>query len=226
MTDLITVKFDDRFKPWLAAAQDDSRPVLASIHVSPKGLMAAANGFMLAIVPCSFVEGEPELPPQGVLVPTVVVKSSVSSRIHRGEGQFQIDLDRNEARCRVKAGHIIANGLIEGQFPDYAKIIPANLEPGSTLSVNPEYYLACCQAIGAEVPAIYTGVAEDPKKQAGMPLVIANAQRHGSALAGKALACLMPMHIEDKGASTLNQQVLANVADIISKIQVTREETS
>ena len=118
-----------------AAAPDDSRPVLAGVLVTIKEgqlTMAAADGFRLAVRTIDLSDGAaPEL--------TMIVPARTLTEVARGlpdDEDEQVDIavtpDQNQVRFKHKHAEVVSR-LIEGQFPDYNRIIPKEAKTSVTL---------------------------------------------------------------------------------------------
>jgi DNA polymerase-3 subunit beta len=108
-----------------AAAPDDSRPVLAGVLMTAregKLTLAAADGFRLAVRKVPLGEGEaPEL--------SLIVPARTLSEVARGlpDDEETVEVaatpDSNQILFKHKGAEVVSR-LIEGQFPDYNRIIP------------------------------------------------------------------------------------------------------
>jgi DNA polymerase-3 subunit beta len=109
-----------------AAAQEDSRPILTGVLLKLEQgrlTMAAADGFRLAVRTI-------ELPDAGDQSLTLVVPSRTLSELARvlpdDDGKV-VELAATPTRSQVlfRVGDVqLVSRLIDGQFPDYARIIP------------------------------------------------------------------------------------------------------
>jgi DNA polymerase III subunit beta len=115
-----------------AAAPDDSRPVLSGVLFTLKDgqlTLAAADGFRLAVRSAELTDpgvegGQPSAPLQ-MIVPAKTL-TEVARVLTDGEEQVEIAATptRNQVMFRQAARAEIVSRLIEGQFPDYHKILP------------------------------------------------------------------------------------------------------
>src|SRR5215212_11566733 len=115
-----------------AAAPDDSRPVLAGVQMSVSGGMltlAAADGFRLAVRKVDL--GEVEAPDLSIIVPAKAL-----TEVARGlpsDDEVEVEMagtpDRSQVLFRHRQAEIVSR-LIEGQFPDFERIIPRNRQHG------------------------------------------------------------------------------------------------
>jgi len=104
-----------------ASASDDSRPVLAGVllQFGEGGIMlVAADGFRMVVETLS----TDTMPVLSLIVPGRVLLSSADA-IGKADA---VRLTSNGNQLRIEAGDVvITTRLIEGQFPDVARIIPA-----------------------------------------------------------------------------------------------------
>lgn len=115
-----------------AAAPDDSRPVLSGVLFTLKDgqlTLAAADGFRLAVRSAELtdpsVEGGQPTAPLQMIVPAKTL-AEVARVLADGEEQVEIAAtpNKNQVMFRQAARAEIVSRLIEGQFPDYHKILP------------------------------------------------------------------------------------------------------
>ena len=109
-----------------AAAPDDTRPVLAGVLLKMGGgslTLAAADGFRLAVRTVELPEGGPDLQmivPAKTLIEVARLLSSAAD-----DDQVAINTTPNGNQIYFAFGKTeITSRLIEGQFPDYQRIIP------------------------------------------------------------------------------------------------------
>ncbi len=127
-----------------AAAADDSRPVLAGVLVTVKDnklTMAAADGFRLAVRKVDLgigeggdgVEGAPAAD-IAMIVPARALTEVARSLPSDEDEVVEIAAtpDMNQVLFRHKGAEIVSR-LIEGQFPDYNRIIPRESKTRVTL---------------------------------------------------------------------------------------------
>jgi DNA polymerase-3 subunit beta len=114
-----------------AAASDDSRPVLAGVllQFGEGGIMlAAADGFRLNVETLS----TDTMPSLALIVPGRVLLSSADA-IGKSDA---VRLTSNTNQLRIEAGDVtITTRLIEGTFPDVARIIPAPDDQATRVSI-------------------------------------------------------------------------------------------
>jgi DNA polymerase-3 subunit beta len=118
-----------------AAAPDDSRPVLAGVLMQVAGgklTMAAADGFRLAVRKMDL--GDAEVPDLSMIVPAKAL-----TEVSRGlpaddevEVEIAVTPDQSQILFKHRRAEIISR-LIEGQFPDFNRIIPRDTKTRVTL---------------------------------------------------------------------------------------------
>jgi DNA polymerase III subunit beta len=118
-----------------AAAPDDSRPVLAGVLTTIKDgklTLAAADGFRLAV--CKVDLGGAEAPELSMIVPARTLNEVARGLSDDDEEQVEIAAtpDRNQVLFKSKGAEIVSR-LIDGQFPDYNRIIPKDSKTRVTL---------------------------------------------------------------------------------------------
>src|SRR3989304_7205180 len=124
-----------------AAAVDESRPVLSGIYLSIKEdalTLAATDSYRLAEKKTKIKgKGNAEviLPARGLME---------LSRILEGEGDVEIFIDENQALFRTEDLEFTTR-LIEGNFPDYKKIIPEASE--TKVKLNKDEFLNAIKAV-------------------------------------------------------------------------------
>src|SRR5919198_3017159 len=118
-----------------AAAQDDSRPVLAGVLVKledGKLTLAAADGFRLAVRTVELPNGEEQR--LSMIVPARAL-SELARVLPDEEGKtVELAATPNRSQILFKFGDVqMVSRLIEGQFPDYARIIPQDAKTKATM---------------------------------------------------------------------------------------------
>jgi DNA polymerase-3 subunit beta len=108
-----------------AAAPDDTRPVLAGVLVRLGGgslTLAAADGFRLAVRVLGLADGGPDLQ---MIVPAKTLSEVARLLPDDADEQVQISTTANGNQVYFAFARTeITSRLIEGQFPDYQRIIP------------------------------------------------------------------------------------------------------
>ena len=117
-----------------AAAPDDTRPVLAGVLLKLANgtlTLAAADGFRLAVRTLDLPDGAPELQ---MIVPARTLTEVARLLPDAEDEQVTIDTTPNGNQVYFAFGKTeITSRLIDGQFPDYQRIIP----PESKTNVDP-----------------------------------------------------------------------------------------
>jgi DNA polymerase III subunit beta len=111
-----------------AAAPDDSRPVLAGVLMTVKEgklTLAAADGFRLAVRKVDLGQAGADAPELQMIVPARTLIEVARGLPDDDEEQVQVaaTADRNQVLFKHKGAEVVSR-LIEGQFPDYNRIIP------------------------------------------------------------------------------------------------------
>lgn len=109
-----------------AVSDDETRYFMNGVFLerAQDGLvMVATDGRRLAYIKRGIVEGVPEF--KGVIIPPKIL----SIIMHRAADEGQIELAINDKNMFVKFGQYrLSTVLIEGQFPNYQKVIPEALQ--------------------------------------------------------------------------------------------------
>jgi DNA polymerase-3 subunit beta len=108
----------------LAAAVEDSRPVLTGVNVELEGTsltLAAADGFRLAVHKSSVLDAVPEK--LSVIVPARTLQEV--ERLIEGDDPIEIVVtpQRSQILFRLKNVEIVSQ-LIQGTFPNYSQLVP------------------------------------------------------------------------------------------------------
>ena len=118
-----------------AAATDDSRPVLAGVHVESAGeklMLAAADGFRMSFRELTMVEALPE--DISIVVPARSMQE-IGRVLADSDEPTEIRITPNQAQLVVEApGTTIVTRLIDGTFPDLQQIIPQDWNTRSVVS--------------------------------------------------------------------------------------------
>ena len=143
LKDGVTLSFDPKAlrraieRVEFAAATDDSRPVLTGVHVKTDGVrltLAAADGFRLAVSDITLAE----TPSESV---EVIIPSRALRELSRlvGESNEQVEMRINPQRTQVLFAmtdvEMVAQ-LIQGTFPNYNQLIPAEYSTKVTVNVD------------------------------------------------------------------------------------------
>ncbi len=115
-----------------AAALDDSRPVLSGVLFSfnKKTLkLVATDSYRLAEKEISFSSDVKK--PKDFIIPAKTV-GELQRILEGSEGEVEIKIGENQILFHTKSTDIIAR-LIDGNFPDYKKIIPSQSSTKATI---------------------------------------------------------------------------------------------
>jgi len=121
----------------MAAATDESRPVLTGINLEFEGerlTLAAADGFRLAVYRMPLakaVDGKT----------TVIVPAKTLNEIHRLLGDQEeavyiaVNEQRSQALFRLNSAEVVTQ-LIQGTFPNYSQVIPQKYDTRAVADVG------------------------------------------------------------------------------------------
>lgn len=118
-----------------AAAPDDSRPVLAGVLMTISGgklTLAAADGFRLAVRKVDL--GGADVPDLSMIVPAKALTEVARGLPNDDEVEVEIAItpDQSQVLFRHRQAEVVSR-LIEGQFPDFNRIIPKDTKTRVTL---------------------------------------------------------------------------------------------
>ena len=153
----VSIKFDPQVlrsiiaQVALAAATEDSRPVLTGVKIEIEGdrfTLAAADGFRLAVRSGTLKQAIPD-PVQFILpAKTLNEVSRLLSDTARGGDPVEMVMAPNKSQVLFRfgagqgAGHGAGHGqielvsqLIQGAFPNYKQLIPENKQTRATIGV-------------------------------------------------------------------------------------------
>lgn len=127
---------------FFAAAADESRPVLSGIYLNIKDetlILAATDSYRLA-------EKKTKIKGKGNRVQVILPARALAelSRILEGEGDVEIFIDENQALFKTEDLEFTTR-LIEGDFPDYKKIIPESSE--TKVKLKKDEFLSAIKAV-------------------------------------------------------------------------------
>ena len=118
----------------IAAATEDSRPVLTGIKVEITGddfTFAAADGFRLAVYKGKLLEALPE--DVDFIIPARALNEV--SRLTGGQSdpvEFTVTASKNQALFRLNNIEVVAN-LLQGTFPNYQQLVPESYDTRATV---------------------------------------------------------------------------------------------
>ncbi|NQW19608.1 MAG: DNA polymerase III subunit beta [Chloroflexi bacterium] len=164
-----------------AAATDDSRPVLTGVKVElieNNFTLAAADGFRLAVETGklgSSVESE-----VGVIVPAKTL-AEVERLLADGSSSVELSVDSSgrSAKFRLDTSEIVT-ALVQGTFPDYAKLIPTSYGTKATVNLSSMVQATRAASIFARDGSGIIRVIVSPGDTGGTVKVISRAEEVGS----------------------------------------------
>lgn len=120
-----------------AAASDDSRPVLTGVHVKSEGdrlTMASADGFRLAVSDITLGRAPTEA--VDVIVPARALRELARLIADSSEPvEMRINPQRTQVQFAMADVELVAQ-LIQGTFPNYNQLIPAEWSTRCVVSVD------------------------------------------------------------------------------------------
>ncbi len=123
-------------KTQFAISTEETRYYLNGIYLHTAGTAKAAtlravatDGHRLAQVELPLPEGAAGMP--GIIIPRKTV-GEVQRLIETGEGEVAIELSAGKIRFSI-GDVVLTSKLIDGTFPDYARVIPANNDKSLTV---------------------------------------------------------------------------------------------
>lgn len=129
----------------LAASTDDARPVLTGVLVEVEGsemTFAAADGFRLSVRTATLSSSAPE--PIHAIIPARAL-NELARIIGTGDDSITMTMPPNRGQVIFRAKDVeVVSQLIEGTFPDYRGIIPANHVTRTVLPTSA--FLKACKA--------------------------------------------------------------------------------
>jgi len=129
----------------LAASTDDARPVLTGVLVEVEGdqmTFAAADGFRLSVRTATLSSAAPE--PIHAIIPARAL-NELARIVSTGEDSVTMTMPPNRGQVIFRAKDVeVVSQLIEGTFPDYRGIIPANHVTRTILPTSA--FLKACKA--------------------------------------------------------------------------------
>lgn len=109
-----------------SASIDDSRPIFTGIYIKSDGkviTLAASDGFRLSEITIPTVKNSEEFE---IIIPAKTLMD-VTRVFSDAEEPIMLALDTNDNLALFKQGDtLVATRIIDGEYPDYTKIIPAD----------------------------------------------------------------------------------------------------
>ncbi len=143
-----------------AVSDDETRYFMNGVYMEQSDgelVMVATDGRRLAHIRKSPSESIPEF--QGVIIPPKILQ--MVRKLASGEGSISLAVGEKNVFCRFE-NQRVSSALIEGQFPNYRRVIPDNQE--HRLEVNREELLEALKRVSLLVEKsrrIYLAVAEN-----------------------------------------------------------------
>ena len=208
----------------LAAATDDSRPVLTGVKVELSDdtfTLAAADGFRLAVERGKLdASVDTEV---GVIVPA---KTLAEVERLLGDGsksvELSIDADGRSAKFRMDTSEVVS-ALVQGTFPDYEKLIPTSWGTKATIDLASMVQATRAASIFARDGSGIIRVIVNPggDDTSGVVKVISRAEEVGS---NENELDAVVDGVETKVA--FNSKFLMDVLNVLSGKEVALETTS
>ncbi len=131
------VTFDPRFKPWMGASDDDTRPALRGVNVDPSGLLVATNTHLLVVVPCEITDAPLNF--AGCSIPADWLRD-VARFKNRKSSHFTLDIDveKRTVEAFTRLGTVRTGIDTEVKFPRWRRVLP-------DLSTTPITSVRCIQ---------------------------------------------------------------------------------
>ena len=154
----------------IAAATEDSRPVLTGIKVEISGddfTFAAADGFRLAVYKGKLLEPLPE--DVDFIIPARALNEV--SRLTGGQTdpvEFTVTASNNQALFRLNNIEVVAN-LLQGTFPNYQQLVPDKYD--TRASVSREEFIRATRAAsifareGSNIVRLMMDVGDDDESK-------------------------------------------------------------
>lgn len=145
-----------------AASNDDARPVLTGVYMhSDKDMLyvAATDSYRLAEKSLKRSVGEMSL-----LLPSQSLQELLRS-LKDDSATLQISFDEQQARFKVLDVEIVTR-LVDGQYPDYKKLLPSSFETTATLTRQALNEITKVSSLFArEAAGSITLLVDDAKKE-------------------------------------------------------------
>lgn len=205
-----------------AASADGSRFVLSGVLLTAEGdrvTLVAADGFRLSVCTIPLVEA---VEPYSVIVPATAMVEV--GRLCRQPGPVALTVESSRVVFRF-ADAALAAQLIEGNFPDYRRVIPAGYE--SRIVVDTSELLRACRAAGVfarDAGHQIVTISVEPSSadlEAGRMVVAA-----ASVLSGDGLSELDAAVVGQEIEIAFNVKYLIDALSVVGTPQVALEMTT
>ena len=153
----VSVSLAPEYKIWKAVATESSRPVLTGVYLDPKGYMVAADGYLLAVVPCK-IQGKLE---EGVIIPTFVLSEAHKRRPKYSDSLPLLFIEASDNGVLISSAFgdgQITSRPIDGTYPAWRWQIPPLSEMMAStkqISYDPKLMLRLSEAIGITFPVMF-----------------------------------------------------------------------
>jgi DNA polymerase-3 subunit beta len=117
-----------------AVSDDETRFFMNGVYLEQEGnelVMVATDGRRLSYIGRDLPEGVPEF--SGVIIPPKVL--NLVRKLATGEGTLRIAVADKHVFFSFD-GHLVSSALIDGQFPNYRRVIPEKQEYGVVIDKN------------------------------------------------------------------------------------------
>lgn len=140
------VTWNSECRPWLAASENETRPVLQSVWVDPAGFLVATDCLLLAVVPCKFEHKPDDF--AGCRIPLEFWEEMETiGFVERGE----LEIDGQQAIAKTIYGERACAIEPKAGFVKWRKVLP-NARGGQTVTpiyaVDPGLLTRLRDAIG------------------------------------------------------------------------------
>jgi DNA polymerase-3 subunit beta len=211
----------------IAAATDDSRPILTGVLArledgdAPQLTLASADGFRLSVNRHALAEGGTELQP--LIIPRRTLEEL--ARLTADQAQDVIisaPAERAQVMFKMENVEVISQ-LIDGQFPNFEAIIPTSYSTRAVLDTA-EFLRACrrveifAREINNTIHAIFTPDTQDADLKPGKVTLSATSNETGEGTS------VMTAVVEGKALEiTFNVRYLLDVLSVVESDQVVLE---
>ncbi len=188
----------------VAASNDEARPVLTGVYLHTK------NGGLFAVATDSYRLAEKELAktPQEI---SLLIPASALNELLRilPDGDEPIQVTSDEQQVSFKVGDVeMVTRLIEGDYPDYEKLIPDKFETQATLDLHDFTNVTKVSSLFArESAGSVTISADQTKKQLTIESIASQLGENKASASAK---------ITGGGSITLNSRYLLDALNVMT----------
>ncbi len=206
----------------LAAAVEDSRPVLTGVNVELEGstiTLAAADGFRLAVRNAKLLD------PVGEKLSVIIPARTLTEVERLIDGDDPIDIvintQRSQALFRVKDVELVSQ-LTQGTFPNYRQLIPQERSTGAVVNLAELRRAARTAAIFAQGGSGIIRLIIDPESgESGKLTISARSDELGESTGDIEADVEGP-----EGKIAFNSRFLSDVLNVIGRERVALEMTT